>query len=96
MGTTSQAELNFDAGAEVRRAFDDGRLFLLRSTINCRYDGHIDLIHVMSKSAGGEIRGYAREHGSNKPWKIRTPNYLGAWPELDAEIGRLTGGEVQS
>lgn len=54
------------------------------------YDG-IALVHVMSVSAGGEIRGYAIHDGTAY---LRRPAYTGDWPEMDAEVSRVLGVPV--
>lgn len=81
---------------DVRAAFDDGRLYILRSSISCRVYGAIDLIHVMSKPAGGEIRGYQRPKDTTTAWRPRTPDHVGPWFELDAEVVRIIGEDVDN
>lgn len=73
-----------------------GSIYLLRSSINCRFRGPIDLLHVISTYRGGEIRGYWRSVGSSGPWTVRTPNYVGAWPEIDAATAALVHGTIVS
>lgn len=48
-------------------------------------------VHVMSRSAGGEIRGYALIDGRAY---LRLPNYAGEWPELDTAVAVALGVEV--
>ncbi|WP_163869637.1 hypothetical protein [Myxococcus eversor] len=87
-----------DEASEVPRAFDDGRLYLLVDT-PVRSSGHRDSgvcggnaadadgmvtwVHVISRPAGGEVRGYARVGGE---LRLRLPAYPLEWHELDAEV----------
>lgn len=75
---------------------EPGAIYLLKSSISCRAYGQIDLLHVMSKPAGGEIRGYQRPSDSAEPWTVRTPNYTGCWPEMDAAVTALTGEPIRA
>ena len=49
------------------------------------WDGHGKLVHVISRPAHGEIRGYVLINGL---LHLRLPNYAGDWPELDAAVAR--------
>lgn len=69
-------------------------LYVLKSQINCRLDGPIELLHVISVHAGGEIRGYKRPVDSDGPWKLRTPSYPMDWPEVDAAVADLVRQQV--
>lgn len=93
----------FPTADTVREAFDLGLLFvevdeprpMTRHTAGFAGDGQlreakIRFVHVISKPAKGEIRGYVLVE-SEKTLRVRTPNYLGRWPELDVEVQRLTG-----
>ncbi len=70
---------------------EPGILSVGRSAINAR-EGHLSLIHVMSRAAGGEVRGYVSVDGG--PWKVRHPNYTGEWPTMDRAVEKLCGIEV--
>lgn len=73
-----------------------GMLYVLRSEVNCRFGGELELLHVMSVPAGGEIRGYQRPRGkSDAAWTVRQPCYTGDWPEVDAAVAALVGGAVK-
>lgn len=47
------------------------------------------VVHVMSKPAGGEIRGYVLIDGALRQ---RGPCYAGPWPVLDAEVLKRVPG----
>lgn len=102
----SQLSLAIDYSAEVEQAFVDGRLYLLvddERNLNPhllfvdppkKWDGRGALVHVISKPAGGEIRGFILIDGR---LHMRLPNYAGAWPELDAAVSRrMLNAEVRS
>lgn len=44
-------------------------------------------VHVLSRHAGGEIRGYELEVGGEL--LLAYPCYTGIWPEMDAEVARI-------
>lgn len=83
-----------DLPSDERAAFDDGRLYLIIDSISSRDLGSVDLVHVMSRPACGEIRGYWSPKDSGEPWRIRLPNYTGDWAALDTEVTRITGRAV--
>ena len=82
---------------DVESAFIDGRLFvqvdyeknldphLSFEASPAKWDGRGQLVHVISKPAGGEIRGYVLIDGA---LHLRLPNYAGDWPDLDAAVRR--------
>lgn len=72
-----------------------GNVYLVRSSVNCSYRGAIDVLHVMSKSAGGQIRGYERPAGSDDVWKVSTPAHEGNWVEMDLAVSELIGAPVR-
>lgn len=74
---------------------EPGAVYVLRSRINCRFHGHVDLIHVISKYAGGEIRGYMRGVGSGEAWRLRRPATPVAWPEIDRAVAAALGEQIQ-
>lgn len=92
------------ASDDVEDAFADGRLFVVvdpprphgnRSAAfagcnGIKYDAPIRFVHVVSKPAGGEIRGYVlTEDGVLRG---RVPCYTGDWPEIDAAVlARVAG-----
>jgi hypothetical protein len=90
--TPGQAQLPFRD--EVAEAFADGRLSLIvdkpqdyhhRLSMfagSQSYSGEIRWVHVMSRPAGGEIRGYALLESGDL--RLRLPDYTGHWPEMDA------------
>lgn len=45
-------------------------------------------VHVMSRPAGGEIRGYVLYDGQ---LRLRLPCYTGAWPEMDRVVAEAVG-----
>lgn len=94
--TAVQGALAF-AENEVEDAFADGRLSLLQYPV--RRAGHgfayvgrqieddeATTVHVMSKPAGGEIRGYMRM--PDRSLRLRLPCYTGDWPEMDEAVRR--------
>jgi len=96
MSEREQAAFQFD-GTDVDEAFSDGRLSLLvlpvrRAGQYYAYEGRTldhdeaHTVHVMSKPAGGEIRGYMLMPDGSL--RLRLPNYTGAWPEMDAAVER--------
>lgn len=66
-----------------------GSLYVGRSAYVEHYGSHVACIHVLSRAAKGEIRGYESRDGG--PWRIGTPNYTGEWPEVDREVERVCG-----
>lgn len=90
---------------EVEAAFADGRLYLILGEVQpltrltadfvgadsygVKAAGKLRWVHVISKPAGGEIRGYAIVEGENV-LRIRLPNYRGDWPELDNAVQERT------
>lgn len=94
---SGQSELQF--ANDVEAAFADGRVSLIvdppviYSSRMSMFEGSIKLrdldehrirwVHVMSKPAGGEIRGYAL---IGSELRVRLPNYAGPWPEMDAAV----------
>lgn len=93
----SQTELPLDYSGTVEAAFEDGRIFIQvdeERTLHpylsfvdrpAKWNGKGALVHVISKPAGGEIRGYVLIDGR---LHMRLPNYAGDWPELDAAVTR--------
>jgi hypothetical protein len=92
-----QAQQEFSWSGDVEQAFTDGRLYVEidepRSIsphlafVNrpAKWDGRGSLVHVISRPAGGEIRGYVLIEGK---LHMRLPNHAGDWPELDAAVAR--------
>lgn len=74
---------------------DPGAVYLLRSSVEAHmcYEAR-DLLHVMSRYSGGEVRGYERPAGSSEPWRVRLPAHEGHWPEVDRAVATLTGERV--
>lgn len=52
----------------------------------------VQLVHVVSDHAGGEIRGYWLAHGAL--W-LRMPCYSGPWAEMDVAVAAALGVEVR-
>lgn len=50
----------------------------------------VRVVHVMSKPAGGEIRGYVLD--AQGGLRLRLPAYAGDWPELDRAIVESLAG----
>ena len=74
---------------------DPGDVYVLASSVRAHMSYlDRDLLHVMSKHRGGEIRGYERPLGSDKPWSVRPPHYEGHWPEVDQAVADLTGEAI--
>lgn len=102
---TNQFELALDYSGEVEAAFADGRLSVIVDPARSlqpylsfvgsppKWDGHGALVHVVSRPAGGEIRGYILIGNS---LHLRLPSYAGDWPELDAAVARRLGKAVRS
>lgn len=98
-----QAELNLDYSATVEQAFADGRLSIIVDDETSlqwhlgfvgrpdKWDCRGAIVHIISKPAGGEIRGYVR---IGNALHLRLPNYAGDWPELDAAVERRLGATV--
>lgn len=74
---------------------EPGAVYLLRSSVEAHmcYEAR-DILHVMSRYSGGEVRGYERPAGSSGPWWVRLPAREGHWPEVDRAVARLTGERV--
>ncbi len=53
----------------------------------------METLHVISRHRGGEVRGFERGVG-DATWHVRRPNYVGAWPDLDAAVGALVGSPL--
>src|SRR5690606_8021675 len=68
----------------VARAFDDGRLYFVESAHWDSWGVHVTRLSVISKPAGGEIRGYDRR--DDGPWLPSTPCYTGEWRGMDREV----------
>lgn len=94
--TRREAEQEELFPSEMESAFADGRVWLIvdeprpygrhSSAIEgpCpHWDEPVRWVHVMSRPAGGEIRGYALVEGE---LRLRLPNYSGDWPEMDAAV----------
>lgn len=81
---------------DVERAFADGLLLVEvdARTSRCPWT-ELDqrCVHVISKRAGGEIRGYALLDDGRLI--IRIPSYTGAWHELDQLVERIVGARVE-
>ena len=73
---------------------EPGAVYVLSSEINCRFDGELELLHVISKYAGGEIRGYKRPRKSNALWTLRTPAYPLEYDVIDQATANLIGEQV--
>jgi hypothetical protein len=86
---TTQTDLDFDGSFErIERMHRDGDLVI---QVDPPRDGE-RLIHVISRRAGGEIRGYRLcERGCAH---VRLPAYEGHWPEIDALVARVVGCTV--
>lgn len=89
--------------ADVAAAFVDGRLSVRvdeptrssgqRDSMVCGgsaadSEGMVTWVHVMSKPAGGEVRGYAKV---GQELRLRLPEYVVEWTALDAEMCRRIG-----
>lgn len=92
-----QRELFEDSANEVERALADGDLFVEVDAKSCGYCPWTGLVmrrvHVISKRAGGEIRGYSLLEDGRLI--IGTPCYTGEWPEMDALVERIVGDRVE-
>ena len=91
----------------VRACFDDGTLRfsnddqdralgwypLLQPAPPPRFEFRGRMVRVLSKHAGGQIRGYFLSGGKLRLW---LPDAIGDWPEMDAEVCRRLGCEVAS
>ena len=102
-GKTWLVEASDEARAVIE-AFEDGRFYLLthEHRYHSGFAGHVRArhyvqsqgetcrtVHVMSKPAGGEIRGYIQiGHGA---LLLRTPASPLDWPELDEQVSRRMG-----
>lgn len=94
---TAQTEMSLDYSSDVETAFGDGRLSIIVDDERslslhlsfiarpAKWDGRGAVVHVVSRPAGGEIRGYVLIAGV---LHLRLPNYAGEWPELDAAVER--------
>lgn len=97
MTNNIQGQLALSWSGEIEAAFADDRLFIevdaekqLHPYLSfvdrpAKWDGVGALVHVISRPAGGEIRGYVLIDGK---LHLRLPNYAGNWPELDAAVAR--------
>lgn len=84
-----QLILSIDDTSGVAAAFERGDLYLLDSESACSAYGRFRKVHVISKPAGGECRGYMSiEDG---PWLPSSPCYSGEWTEMDREVERRRG-----
>lgn len=72
-----------------------GDLTVLRSSIGCRFDGEIDLLHVISAHAGGQVRGYKRGKGARGAWTVSTPAYEGNWVAVDLAVSSLLSEPIR-
>lgn len=73
---------------------EPGAIYLMRSEIDDRGEPK-ELLHVISRAAGGESRGYWRlKDGADRGWRVRHPNYTGDWPEMDQAVADLIGEPV--
>lgn len=82
----------------VEAAFADGSFRLLVDALasrDCGYvgrtikDDKVRVVHVLSKHAGGEIRGYVIT--DDGVLRLRLPCYTGAWPALDEAVRSRVG-----
>jgi len=91
-GVVSAAERVGDLAIE---GVEPGAVYLLRSSVGAHmcYEAR-DLLHVISRYIGGEVRGYERPAGSSEPWRVRLPAHEGHWPEVDRAVATLTGERV--
>lgn len=93
-----------DESRAVSDAFEDGRFYLLtkEATYHSGFAGHVRAphyvqaagepcrtVHVVSRPAGGEIRGYIQI--SEGALLLRTPAYPLDWPELDEQMSVRMG-----
>lgn len=72
---------------------EPGAVYLMRSEIHDRGEPK-ELLHVISRAAGGESRGYWRHKDAGGGWRVRRPNYTGDWPEMDRAVADLVGDEI--
>lgn len=49
-------------------------------------------VHVMSRHAGGEIRGYVIDDDGGL--RLRGPCYTGKWDLMDQEVAAVLGGRI--
>jgi len=107
MSARDQMKLRLDGGNEVEDAFGNGHLYLLidepkpLAYLQLWFSGDRSykrgpdekyrLVHVISKPAGGEIRGYVMTGDGSL--RMVGPNYRGDWPELDAAVLKRTGAK---
>lgn len=87
-------ERKFERVGDLAIGAEPGAVYAGRSTIVNLYGEQLDLIHVISRHAGGEIRGYVSLEGG--PWLLRHPNYTGDWPEMDRAVEATCGITVSS
>jgi hypothetical protein len=97
----NQTELSLSWSGEVEAAFGDGRLYIEvddekrhsphLSFIDraAKWDGIGAIVHVISRPAGGEIRGYVLIAGK---LHLRLPCYSGPCAEMDAAVARRVLG----
>lgn len=85
-----------DRRITVRDAFENGTL---RIEIDPDRAGRERFVHVISRAAGGEVRGYElRWDGGHSDGvgtlHLRAPAYEGPWEELDAEVSLRVAREL--
>lgn len=67
---------------------------LLRTDSRCSFFGEREILHVLSRHAGGEVRGYIRPRGGDI-WEVRRPAHEGHWPEMDRAVADATGEPIR-
>lgn len=73
---------------------EPGAVYVLREGKHGdRFHREIETLHVISKHAGGEIRGYILPEGEAS-WLLRTPCSPMEWPEIDRAVANLIGAAV--
>jgi len=94
------------ADNDVESAYAIGRLVIevdepcKAASTNTYFVGHrqihdheeIRIVHVVSRTAGGEVRGYVIARGT---LRLRGPAYAGVWSEMDALVARVTGAQLE-
>jgi hypothetical protein len=88
-----------DCSRCIEAAFADGRFYLqvdapsdgdrIGGYIGQQLRDRVRVVHVISKPAGGEIRGYVVTE--DRALRLRTPCYSGHWPALDEAVRTRTG-----
>lgn len=101
--TIADDDLPADTAEAIEAAFADGRLYIeidaekqLHPHLSfvdrpAKWNGIGALVHVISRPAHGEIRGYVLIDGR---LHLRLPNYAGDWPALDAAVARRISNRV--